>query len=85
MSVKNKAYNLIILDESGSMESMKAATISGFNELIQSVRGATEKDPDLQQFIQFFTFNSNGIKEQIPLSTAAAAFRLNEKRTSQIA
>ena len=67
MSKKNKAYNLIILDESGSMESIKDATISGFNELIQSIQSEADKDPEMEQFIQFFSFNSDSIRELVPL------------------
>ena len=67
MNQKNKAYNLIILDESGSMESIKDATISGFNELIQSIQSEADKDPEMKQFIQFFSFNSDGIRELVPL------------------
>jgi hypothetical protein len=65
-----KAYNLIILDASGSMQSIREATIGGFNELIQGIRAEAVKDPELQQFIQFFSFNSNGIRELIPLQPA---------------
>jgi uncharacterized protein YegL len=65
-----KAYNLLILDASGSMQSIREATISGFNELIQGIRAEAEKDPELQQFIQFFSFNANGIRELIPLQPA---------------
>jgi hypothetical protein len=52
------------------MQSIREATISGFNELIQGIRAEAEKDPELQQFIQFFSFNSNGIRELILLQPA---------------
>jgi hypothetical protein len=35
---KQQVHNLIILDESGSMESIKTTIISGFNELVQSIK-----------------------------------------------
>ncbi len=67
MHQHTKVYNLIILDESGSMESIRQATILGFNELIQSIQEGAKRNPELQQFIQFYSFNSAGVKEQIPL------------------
>jgi|GEM_PF-4716132 len=72
-------YNLIILDASGSMQSIREATISGFNELIQGIRAEGEKDPELTQYIQFFSFNSMGIKELIPLRPATDLPQLNEE------
>ena len=32
-------HSLIIFDESGSMEAIKAAAISGFNEVVQTIKG----------------------------------------------
>jgi hypothetical protein len=42
MKNKHQVHNLIILDESGSMSSIKSSIISGFNELVQSVKGIEE-------------------------------------------
>lgn len=76
--MSKKVFNLIILDESGSMESIKQTTISGFNELIQSIQDQAVKDPELEQYIHFFSFNSGGIREQIPLSRVTEISPLNE-------
>lgn len=68
----NKVYNLIILDESGSMETIKKATISGFNELVQTIKGIEKMFPEQQHFISFITFNAFGIKTHLnkqPVST----------------
>ena len=43
---KHNVFNLIILDESGSMESIKNATISGFNEVVQTVKGVEQQFPE---------------------------------------
>ena len=52
-------YNLIILDESGSMESIKAAALAGCNETLQSIRKRQEKHKEEQKhFITMVTFNS---------------------------
>jgi hypothetical protein len=37
MQNKHQVHNLIILDESGSMSSIKSLIINGFNELVQSI------------------------------------------------
>ena len=57
-----KIYNLIILDESGSMASLKRSTISGFNEVVQSIQSASKQFPEQQHYISLVTFNGDGIK-----------------------
>ena len=59
---KHKAYNLIVLDESGSMESIKRATISGFNEVVQTIKEVEKQFPDQEHFVTLITFNGGGIK-----------------------
>lgn len=61
----DSVYNLIILDESGSMDSIKNATISGFNELVQTIKGIEKQYPEQQHFISFITFNGFGIKTHL--------------------
>lgn len=61
----DKVYNLIILDESGSMDLIKNATISGFNELVQTIKGIEKQYPEQQHFISFVTFNGLGIKTHL--------------------
>ena len=60
--VKRIVHNLIILDESGSMESIKQATVTGFNEIVQTIKGVEEQYPDQQQFVSLITFNGLGTK-----------------------
>lgn len=62
MVKKTQMHNLIILDESGSMESIKNLIISGFNELTQSITTIAKDNPDQDHFVSFVSFNSNGIK-----------------------
>jgi len=63
-------YNLIILDESGSMEAIKGATITGFNELLQSIRHSMKAHPALGQLVNYYSFNGGGIRELLPLCPA---------------
>ncbi len=67
----SKVYNLIILDESGSMEAIKQPTINGFNELIQSIKHLLKDTPEIDQWVSFYSFNGAGIKEHLPLVHAS--------------
>lgn len=58
---KNKVYNLLILDASGSMNSIIDATISGFNEIVQTVKGVAKDFPEQEHYISFISFNSRAI------------------------
>jgi hypothetical protein len=58
-------YNLIILDESGSMDAIKGSTISGFNELVQTIKGIEKQYPEQKHFISLVTFNGLGIKTKL--------------------
>ncbi|GAA4059691.1 vWA domain-containing protein [Flavobacterium chungnamense] len=59
---KQQIHNLIILDESGSMESIKPMIISGFNELVQSIKGIQQEFPEQEHFISIVSFNGFGSK-----------------------
>lgn len=63
-------YNLLILDESGSMEIVRDTTVRGFNELVQTVQGLTREFPDKQQIVSLTTFNGLGIKEKLFMQPA---------------
>ena len=41
--MKSRIFNLIIIDESGSMQSIKKAAIDSVNETIQTIRSAQKK------------------------------------------
>lgn len=71
-----KIYNLLILDESGSMMSIKQPIIEGFNKITQSIRQAAKKKA-LQQWVNFYSFNSSGITEQIPVALTNHLVELN--------
>ena len=57
MEVKN-IINLMILDASGSMESIYNQALSGVNETIQTIRIGQKDHPELQQFLTLASFNS---------------------------
>ncbi|WP_375446095.1 VWA domain-containing protein [uncultured Fibrella sp.] len=61
----HKIFNLIILDESGSMEAIKAATLTGFNEVVQTIQGASQLFPEQLHTVTLVTFNGLGITTRI--------------------
>lgn len=75
----DKVYNLIILDESGSMSAIKNATISGFNEVVQTIKGIEKKFPEQQHFISLVTFNGLGIKTLLDKQPAVSLALIDEK------
>lgn len=60
--MKQRVFNLIILDESGSMSSIKRQAIDGVNETIQTIRSAQTKYEDQVHYITLVSFNSDSIK-----------------------
>ena len=55
---ETRIYNLIILDESGSMTSIKEQALSGANETLQTIRSAQKENADDHQMISFVTFST---------------------------
>lgn len=76
---KHRVYNLVILDESGSMESIREFIISGFNELVGNIKGVAEQFPDQEHLVSLVTFNSLGIKEQFYNQTLDHIQPMNEE------
>ena len=62
MEAKHQVHNLIILDESGSMGSIKDFIIQGFNEVVQTVKGIGNQFPEQEHLITLITFNGLGQK-----------------------
>jgi uncharacterized protein YegL len=80
MEPKHKIFNLIILDESGSMQSIKHATISGFNEVVQTVKGVEKQFPEQEHFISLVTFNGLGIKTLLENEPVVKLDQIDEKK-----
>lgn len=57
-----RVFNLIILDESGSMATLAKQAVSGLNETFQTIRNAQKEHQEQQHFISFVTFNSARIR-----------------------
>ncbi len=80
METKHQVHNLIILDESGSMESIKKTIIQGFNEIVQTVKGIEKEFPEQEHFISLVTFNGFGNKILHFIDPASKLEQIDEKR-----
>ena len=58
--VKTKrVFNLIIVDESGSMSIIRKQAFAGMNETLQTVRQMQKKFPDQEQHVSLVTFDTS--------------------------
>ena len=58
-TMKTRIFNLIIIDESGSMQSIKKEAIDSVNETIQTIRSAQKKHDDQEHYVSLVTFNDD--------------------------
>ena len=47
--MKTRIFNLIIIDESGSMQGLEKICVDGVNETIQTIRSSYEQLPEQKQ------------------------------------
>lgn len=57
--MKTRIFNLIIIDESGSMQNIKRAAIDSVNETIQTIRSAEQKHPEQEHYVSLVSFNDD--------------------------
>ena len=60
---KSEVYNLIILDESGSMSAIFQEALTGVNETLQTIRMAKEENPEQEHFVTLITFTTGHYNE----------------------
>ena len=80
METKHQVHNLIILDESGSMGSIKKTIIEGFNEIVQTVKGIEKEFPEQEHFISLVTFNGLGQKLLHFIDPVSRLEQIDDKR-----
>lgn len=61
METKN-IYNLIILDESGSMSAIERQAVSAMNETFAGIRSARRANPGQNYFVSLVVFEGDGVK-----------------------
>lgn len=71
---KTQIFNVIILDRSGSMESIRRAAVEGFNETLAGIKKAQEKFADMQEhYVSLVTFCSCETKHVFDKTPVAEA------------
>lgn len=55
-------YNLILLDESGSMNSIWRQALDGINETLNGIRKTQDEYPSQHQYVSIVTFEGNGVR-----------------------
>lgn len=61
---KTKVFNLIIVDASGSMDSIYNQALAGINETIKTINMVHEKDMNVEQTLTLLSFANGGEKLQ---------------------
>ncbi len=63
ITAKTQVYNLVILDKSGSMESIRKQAVDGYNETLGTIRAAQAKHADTQEhYVSLAAFCSCGVE-----------------------
>ncbi len=57
--MEKKVFNLIVVDESGSMSIIRKQAFEGLNETLETVKKMQETNPDMEQRITLMTFDSS--------------------------
>jgi Mg-chelatase subunit ChlD len=57
--MEKKIFNLIIVDESGSMGYIRKQAFEGLNDTISTIRKMQKEQPDIEQRITLLTFDSD--------------------------
>jgi hypothetical protein len=78
-SETHRVYNLIILDESGSMDSIKKPTIMGFNEIVETIKEVENTFPDQEHYISLVTFNNTSVKNILWNSKVKKLLPINDE------
>lgn len=60
--MKKRIFNLVILDESGSMSCIENEAITGVNETIQTIRAAQQSYSNQEYYVSLVSFNSHATK-----------------------
>ena len=70
-------YNVIILDESGSMSSIYNSTLASMNEVLSGIKKNQEEFPEQHHYVTIITFEGEGIsgvktrRDRVPIGTIA--------------
>ena len=69
---KTRIYNLIVLDKSGSMQSIRRAAFDGCNEVLSGIQTAAQKHADTQEhFVSLMLFDTDSMPYILNMVPAA--------------
>ena len=74
---QTKVYNLLVVDESGSMQCIAKQTINGFNETLQTIRSAQDKYPEQSHLVTLVFFNSSDTRTILDCAPIGQAHLIN--------
>ena len=74
-----KVYNLIIVDESGSMSIIRNEALAGLNETIETCQKMQELHPEMEQRITLISFDSGHFKVHFDNEPAMKARKLTDQ------
>ena len=78
---KTQIYNLVILDKSGSMESIRTEAINGYNETLGSIKATQLKFMDTQEhFVSLAAFCDCGIDMIYDMTPIKDAEKLTKEK-----
>lgn len=60
--MKKRVFNLIIVDESGSMSCIERQTVSGLNETLQTIRQVQKENPEQEHLATVIFFSSSEVR-----------------------
>lgn len=76
VNTEKKIYNLIIVDESGSMSIIRNEALAGLNETIETCQKMQELHPEMEQRITLISFDSGHFKIHLDNELALKARKL---------
>ena len=80
-TTKTRIYNLIILDKSGSMSSIRQAAFTGCNEVLGGIKAAAEKHADTQEhFVSLMLFDTESMPYILDMVPAAQIQLMKEEQ-----
>ncbi len=79
VSNKKRVFNLIIVDESGSMSIIEKEALAGMNETITTCQKMEEIHKELEQYVTLITFDSNRFKVHFSDEPAGKVAQLSGK------
>lgn len=79
MTIKMQVHNLIVLDESGSMEAIKEPTLLGFQQLGHELKSNGLEFPNQDHYVTLVSFNGTGIKNRLTRQPVEELMSLDER------